>query len=669
MKRKLHYSFRLTAMAAAVITSSAGAYAAEGDEITALTKPDSNIEFGLGYLDSDGKRFGQYNGLNEQGAYGLLGGSLIKRDDATGTWLNLSGRNLGLDSRELRFEHNRQGNWGYFIEYDVTPRFNPYTVNTGLTGIGAATQTINGAARTNVDLKTKREAVTLGFSKHLAAGWDVQVRFRNEEKDGARMWGQGGGTTGPVNFLTDPINQTTRQLDVILGYTGEKLQLSGGYYGTLFDNHNTVLNVPNSTVFTQMALPPGNQSHQLHLSGGYSFTPTTRGTFKIAYAKATQNETFFVAPTLNTRTNLGGAVDTTLVQLGITARPLPKLSVLANLRYEDKDDQTPLVPYTTVAATSTLDGRNEPRSIRTLTGKLEASYALPMSFRVTGGIDYDEKKRNTFRVASVSQRDRTDETSYRVELRRSMSETVTGALAYVHSDRDGSPFLTTVRNDNTLGSNLIAPIHLADRKRDKVRLSVNWQATEQLSLQFRVDESRDNYSQRANSLLGAQKGEASAYSMDAAYAISDKWQATAWISRDDTRYEQLTRTNAAPWQASLRNVGDSFGLGVRGKPMGKLEIGADLSHSNMRDENQQQALAGAAADVVPNFSTKLSKLNLFGKYELKKNVDVRLNYVYDRYSTDDWTWTRWTYSDGTRVLQDPAQTVHFIGVLMNYRFQ
>ncbi len=672
MNRHAHYVFRLAATAAAVLAG-VGAYAAEGDEITALTKPESNIEFGLGYVNKDGPRFGQYSGLNEQGTYGLLGGSLIKRDDATGTWLNLSGRNLGLESRELRFEHNRQGNWGYFIEYGMTPRFNPYTVNTGLTGIGTATQTINGTALRNVELKTEREAVTLGLSKNLPAGWDFQVRFKNEEKDGARQWGQGVGVVGlvpaTVNFLTDPINQTTRQLDAILGYAGEKLQLSGGYYGTLFENHNTVLNVPNSAVFTQMALPPGNQSHQLHLAGGYSFTPTTRGTFKVAYARATQNESFFVAPTMNSRTDLGGAVDTTLVQMGIVARPIPKLSLRGNLRYEDRDDNTPLALYTTVGLTSSLDGFNEPRSIRTLAGKLEASYALPLSLRLTGGVDYDEKKRNTFRVVSVSQRERTDETSYRVELRRSMSETLTGALAYIQSDRDGSPFLTTVRNNNTLGSNLIAPIHLADRKRDKVRLSADWQATEQLSLQFRVDESRDNYGQRDDSTLGAQKGEASAYSVDAAYAFSDNWQATAWFTRDDTRYEQLTKATATPlWQAKLRNVGDSFGLGVRGKPLSRLEIGGDLSQSDMRDENQQQALSGTAADVVPDFSTQLTKLNLFAKYAVKKNVDFRLNYVYDRFSTDDWTWTNWTYSDGTRVLQSPTQTVHFIGVSMNYRF-
>lgn len=673
MNKRAQNAIRLTLVAAAVSAACGPVWAAEDDEIKALTKPESNIEFGIGYTDNDGLRFGQYNGLNENKTYGLLGGNLVRRDDATGTWLKLSGRNLGLDTREMRFEHNRQGDWGYFLEYDEIPRFNPYTVNTGLTGIGTATQTLNGTARRNVDLETKREALTLGFSKIMAGGLDVQVRFRNEDKDGSRQWGQGG---TPVNFLVDPIDQTTRQLDVILGYTSDKLQLSGGYYGTTFDNHNAALNIPNSTLFTQMALPPGNQSHQLYLAGGYNFTPTLRTNFKAAYARATQNQAFINTPTLNSRSDLGGKVETTLLQLGLTARPLPRLSLLGNLRYEDRDDQTPIVQYT--SSGSSLNGNNEPRSIRTVAGKVEASYALPMNLRLTGGVDYEEKKRNTSPVRIVSYRETTDETTYRAELRRSLSETLTGAVAYLYSDRGGSPFLTTTQLNGTNNSNLIAPIYLADRERHKVRLTANWQATDKLSLQFRVDESHDNYDQRdgsasststnpAGTRLGPQKGKARGYSVDAALAINDKLQATAWASRDDLSYEQLFRTTVFSYKQ--RNVGDAFGLGLRGKPYSWLEVGADFSQSDITDENRQQALAGAAIDVIPDIATKLTKLKLFAGYALKKDVTIRATYIYDRFSTDDWTWNRWTYSDGTTVLASPTQEVHFFGVTVNYRFR
>lgn len=122
----------------------------------------------------------------------------------------------------------------------------------------------------------------------------------------------------------------------------------------------------------------------------------------------------------------------------------------------------------------------------------------------------------------------------------------------------------------------------------------------------------------------------------------------------------------------LRNLGDSFGIGLNGKPMDRLEIGADLSYSDINDEYRQQVLSGAAltaAQTLPDVSTKLTSIKLWAKYAIQKNAGVRLQYVYDKVSTNDWTWTNFTYSDGTRVIQDPNQKVHFMGVSYFYRWQ
>jgi len=37
--------------------------------------------------------------------------------------------------------------------------------------------------------------------------------------------------------------------------------------------------------------------------------------------------------------------------------------------------------------------------------------------------------------------------------------------------------------------------------------------------------------------------------------------------------------------------------------------------------------------------------------------------------TNDWTWSTWTFSDGTRMLQDPVQKVNFLGISYQYRWQ
>jgi MtrB/PioB family decaheme-associated outer membrane protein len=685
--------FPRSLIATALLAAFGPVVAAEGDdEMAQLTKPQSEVSVGVGYVNNDNQRFGQYTGLTDEDAYLLLDADVARRDDATGTWLRFSGRNVGFDNRLLRFEHERQGNWGYFIEFNQIPRFDPYTVNTGLQGIGTTTVTpvtITPGAGANYEFKTERDRISVGFRKALARGLGLQVQLSNEEKEGLRRWGQG--TFGTWRFLAEPIDQTTRQLDATLTYTTEKLQLSGGYYGTSFANHNQLLTVGGATLFAGsdlMALPPDNQSHQLHFAGGYSFTQATRATFKLARGTITQDEAFPTTPIVGAPGNLDGRIDTTLAEAGLTTRLAPALSLRASIGYENRDDKTPVFRYfpsqNTVGATN--DGTNETRDIETTRGKVDATYRLPMAFSLTGGVEYVEKKRNSPPVRSVDFREKTDETSYKAELRRSIGETVTGAVSYVHSVRRGSDWLTNFGNQTTVSTgDLIAPLHLADRDRDLVRLVLNWMPTDPLSLNFRVDAAQDDYTSRGFTAfdLGPRKGEARLYSADVGYAFSDAVQATAWISHGVDKYHNAECQSAAVpnantctasaanpvWTADLQHTQNSLGLGVRLKPAGRTEWGADLSYSRMTDELRTAAVTPIVAlPVLPDVHTKVATLKLSGKYALQRNSGLRLQYVYDRFTTDDWTWNSWTYSDGTRVLEEPTQDVHFIGVSYYYQF-
>lgn len=678
-----------TAIAAALCSAFGSAMAAENDEVKALVRPSSSVNFGLGAVDGEARRFGQYSGLNDKGAYGILDVDLVDRDDASGRWLRLRGRNLGLDSRELRFDHEVQGSWGYYLELSQIPRHEPNQVSTSVGGIGGNALTIPAVASSTgiFDLETRRDRIGLGFGKNFSDTLSLKIDFRNEEKTGARLWGRGTtGGPGTFEFAPEPIDSVTRQLDVVLGYTGKQLQLTGGYYGTMYNNQYNSMGFTGGNAvlatFTPIGLPPDNHSHQLHLAGNYAFTPTTHGNFKVAYGKAQQNDAFPtganvpLAPGIGT--NLMGRVDTTLVQAGITARPLPKLTLRGNLRYDDRNDKTPVLRYNTLATgTSTFDGSNEPRSIRTTSGKFEASYALPMDFRFTGGLEYDEKRRNTSAVRVVTFREKTEETAYKAELRRSISETLTGALGYVYSNRDGSPFLITTLNNGTTATsgNRVAPIHLADRERRQTRLTLNWQPSEPLSVQFRADTSLDEYGTIHALGVGPRSGDARNYSIDVGYSFSDRWQGTAWYSRNDTQQSQAqhvgTGTAGLVWAALLRNEGDALGIGLKGKPYSWLEVGADLSHSQIIDAYDQaklNAVAGAVASL-PEITTRTTRMQMFAKYAVQKNSDIRVDYIFDRYSTNDWTWSTWTYSDGTRILQSPVQKVNFIGMSYQYRWQ
>jgi len=113
--------------------------------------------------------------------------------------------------------------------------------------------------------------------------------------------------------------------------------------------------------------------------------------------------------------------------------------------------------------------------------------------------------------------------------------------------------------------------------------------------------------------------------------------------------------------------------------MSRVEVGADYSYSDIQDEWTQALIPGSgfpAIQQLPVATTRLTRLKLFGKYNLDRNSGLRLDYIYDRYSTDDQTWTGWvpgtpggSYWDGTVIREPSPQTVHVVGVRYFYNFR
>src|SRR3990172_8582033 len=166
MKKKPKQTFKATALAAALL-SVYGPALAEG--------PESSVSVGIGNWSNDRPQRGIYDGMRDSGGYLLLDADILKRDDATGTWLGLKARNLGVDNREIKGEWLRQGNIGLSLEYSRIPRDNPFTFNTGVTGIGTTTllvptPSIATGTGTNVELGTVRDRYTAKFFKSLGDG-------------------------------------------------------------------------------------------------------------------------------------------------------------------------------------------------------------------------------------------------------------------------------------------------------------------------------------------------------------------------------------------------------------------------------------------------------------------------------------------------------------------
>jgi hypothetical protein len=283
-----------------------------------------------------------------------------------------------------------------------------------------------------------------------------------------------------------------------------------------------------------------------------------------------------------------------------------------------------------------------------------------------------------------------DEDTYRVQLRRSLSETINGSVAFLHSKRDGSTYSRT----NETESDEINPIHIADRKRDKWRLSFDWTPLEPLSLQFNVEDARDKYQTSDARPYGLRKGSAVLYSIDASYRINDKWQFTAWYAHDKTEAKQFTvraanaGASAAEKTDRLEDVGDSFGLGLQGRVSTRVKVGADVQYSRNKSKYPETlTFTGAGTTpfptssvpvtALPDIENKITRLRLFAGYKVQKNGELRLDYIHERWRTDDWSWlfstgapfSYGTTTDGTQVLAEPKQISNFFGVRYSYQFR
>jgi len=744
-----------TFIALAVAAAFGPARAQEGGGLAPLTTSESSVSVGVGVASGDSRdraRFGLYNGLRENDANLLFGFRYQNRDASSGKWLSIDGRNIGLDNREFGVSYRWLGDLKVNAGYSEITRHDPRTINTSLSGAGTTTPRVSLLATPgtgqDLNLELKRKGLDFLVEKQFG-NFQLEVNFKNEDKSGARFFGKGfrcGNTwvdagvcgssgSSAVLMLPEPVDSTIRQLDAKLNYSGQQLKLSAGYYGSFYTNRNGTLTPTIAGAFGNqnggiqaadarhtaimglpMALWPDNQSHQLFVGGNYAFTQSTRVNFKYAYTHATQNESFGgmgLTGAPGGRGDFGGVINTTKAQVGFSAHPLPKLHLHGDWAYESKKNETPIDAYNAFL-TCILPSRYVSRRCSPTTGtqtrfytngnaspkkydlKLEASYKLPQSFLLVGGLKYEHEDFGTWTPTDVAGgvsglKQKLEETSYRVELRKTMSETFTGSVSFNSARRKGdSPWLqpanfynnaatgvTEVSDATIYSRTAIFPFIYMDRKRDKFRLMGNWAPMEKLSLQLFWDNGKDTYSGPTEH--GMRSFKMDNLSLDADYTLSEAWKLNAYLSRG----KQTTDSGHGDggYDAIVRDTATSFGVGVKGTPTARLRVGGDFAwiHDKLVYAQTADTPTGTVATLLastggmPDVTYRLTRLNLYGEYVLQKNAYVRLDFVHHRTFFNEWTYqlngVPFLYSDNTTLSDKQKQSVSFLGASYVYKFQ
>lgn len=358
-----------------------------------------------------------------------------------GQFLGFNAKNPGQDGQTLTLTGGEYGRYRVGLRYDSIPHRFAYGALSIFDGVGSGVLTVKPGVRAaivgptatdranqaqgvfntlaqSVDLELTRKTTGADLTMFASESVTVRMGASREKREGTRpfMGSLGFGSAGAIE-LPEPINYETSRFNMSAEYARGGAFLSAAFANSSFDNNTGTLTWDNpfqtaDTTATParslLDLYPDNRASSFTLTGAASRLPmqttlsavVSRGTMK-------QNDSF-VAHTVNSAIaspalpadSLNGKVDTTLINVVATSRPVKDFTLRGRYRLYDYDNKTPELTFPSWVAFDGGGVRNtaitaEPRSYKTSAGTFEAEYAISP----TASLSWEKRsqliKRNT----------------------------------------------------------------------------------------------------------------------------------------------------------------------------------------------------------------------------------------------------------------------------------
>ncbi len=678
-----------------------------------------SLRGGDAYGDSNGTRRWSFSASD----IGLTSRNLGASMDDQGKW------SLSIGYDELR----RNLSDSYQTPYSGSMGGNTFTLPTVMTGIptaspGARTLTAAQLATFNkMDVSTTRENLSILGGLRLNSEWDLKVDFNHLDQSGARLmafgsYGSagatapfiavGGASTGEkISILPMPTDFKTDTVTVALNWTGDKAHATGSYHGSFFrDSFNgvTFQTFTGASNLQTMGTPPSNDFHQLNLTGGYALSPKTKLTGGLSYSRNTQDVTYaydkFAMVSVSPTASLGGAVVNTHADIKLTDQTTKDLALSASLKYDNRNNRTAsnIYNFNAIDGGNTALYPNTPLSIKKTQMELAADYRISKDQKVRVAFNHDHVRRwcdnyavsalypiGTNCVVATATNDNKLGATYRWAISDDVSTNVGYSFGRRITDYDtyaraafiginGNAFITgaTIKGINASDFLGFHPYIHASKSDQNLKLGVNWQASEKLSLLASGRYTIENY----DTAYGVKKGGASSMNLDATYAHSESTTVSTFVTqqyhkrditdlyRGSTQAAGTSTTAAAnvigvppgaSWNNYLRDADTTFGLSFKrnGLMDGKLELVSDFTYSLGKTEYKTDfnfvgltttGLDCGAASILscgnlPIIKNALTQFKLTGIYKVDRNAKVMLGFVHQSLRSDDYKYNGLQY--------------------------
>jgi MtrB/PioB family decaheme-associated outer membrane protein len=608
------------------------------------------LEPTLGWVSDRSFHFGNFTGLEEDGAFLDLGGGWRYRNAEAGTAWDVRAEHLGLDSRAIEARGGKQGRYRVAASYESLERLRAGDARTPFEGRaslslpagwteGGSTSGMSDldASLRGVELRQQRERAALGLEFTPRPHVDLRFDYHRDEISGTGAIG--GSFLTLASELPRPLDQTLDRIDASAAYrhaSGHHALLSLG--ASVFNNGVGALGWDNpysgptpEARTGQMAQAPDNRAQQLSLALGTAPDWRLQMAGTLALGRIEQDQRFLPA-TVNPdeaaalpRTSLDGRVDTTRVNARASLPVGGSFRLTADVLRDDRDTLTPVAPYTQVVM-DTFTGQvrsNAPYGYTRNRWRFSAEHrARP---RIALGVDDDRRERRLYGTASTIERKYWGRVSWRpfegADLR----------LKAATAERRGEEYAgpAGVPAQNTL----MRAFNTADRDRDEVRADFSLSRANNVTA-FNVTWSDDDY---PDTTVGRTSGRDLGYGADMMLQSRENLSVSAFASHRKQESGQSGSENFGPpdWAAQLEDTTDVFGVHAEWQGPRGLELGADYTLA--RSEGAISMLTVSGESGFPVLLTRWHDARIYARYPLRPKLGLRVELLREIYDAGDWS--------------------------------
>ena len=645
---------------------------------------DADASAGAIYADGANASFGRYSGIDEDKTYVDAAAAGDWRTES-GTYARYSLEDLGLDSRSGRATLGSEGKYDVSLFYDglpwnrfdetVTPFSGTGTLALPSTWVRAGNtrgMTALGASLGEIDVGTERKTYGVGARYLAGTKWQFYANYRRYEKEGTG-YTYGAFLTQAVQ-LPEPVDYVDDTFEVGAVWNTARATARLSFTGSEFKNEFTSLTFQNpyTPLFGaagtgRLALAPDNEAMHVNLSGNFVFGPRAVLTYGAGIGKLEQDDEFLplsTAPGAPTpRASLDGEVDHAHYNLGLALRPLDKLNLRGQARYDERDDKTPPLTVAYVV-TDTVSGGTEttPRYGYERT-RLDgtADYALFPWLKLQGGLLWDEIEREQQEVAKTTE----DGGFLSARLTPAGGYSVTFKAGQFHREADGFDLAARAPSENPL----LRKYNLANRDRWLYEIVGSAGIGDSVVVSLQGRRTDDAY---RRSPLGLTDGSTAQIGGNVGWTASEKlnfYFDASYQNYDSKQLGQAAPAGAA-WEATNDDEFYTLALGGRWAFSETLNFTADLVHAESRGETT--LFTGGAPDAYPEIKTKLDAIRLGANYRFSPALGIGVRVEYESFDEDNWAYDGVTPAASPTLLSmNPTADTHdvlLVAFNFTYRF-